>query len=126
MTQALEVEEAAIEGSFLHNYRYTPAPAYNLLGGHSNSKEHWTHQLALTLNFVIAESRNYKLYWHNEVEGQSTNKRFRRIHYDFEWGVQTGNHVQFFWHHRSEHLMDTFLDDYPLKDAIGFRIFLKR
>jgi hypothetical protein len=124
--QALEVEAASIEGAFLQNYRYTAAPAYTVLGGASPAKEHWTHQIAINLDITLVQTPLYKVYWHNQVEGQATTKRFRRVHYDFEWGYQHQDYLQVFWAHRSEHLLDTFLGEYPLKDAFGVRLIIKQ
>lgn len=124
--QGFELTSAKFELGRLYNKRDLIEPKYTLLQQRSpdGEKEVWDYQIGLLLNTTIIENSVGKFYWNQKVEAQSTTVQYRRVHWDFEFGINVLDKVDMFWHHRSEHLLDASLDDYPLHDVYGVRVCL--
>lgn len=85
--------------------------------------EYWTYGIAAGFDLTFVEYKDFRWYWNNRVEGDTTNYQFRRVAWKYDFGFSYSK-VDFFWNHRSEHLLDmehkTF---YPLSDRFGVRLY---
>lgn len=123
----VEVREVSFETAKIYNFRDTYFEDYTLLGGNPSSdspgeqREWWSYHTALNVKVNLLSNSIGKLYWDQQIAGQSTQKQFRRVHWEFELGINVKDSVDIFRHHRSEHLLDADGDNYPVIDIYGLR-----
>ena len=88
-----------------------------------DSGEYWTYGIAVGFDMTFLQYKDFQWYMKNRVEGNTTNKQFRRVAWLYDFGFAYKK-IDVFWNHRSEHLLDqehnTF---YPLSDVLGVRLY---
>jgi len=69
------------------------------------------------------------LYWRNWVHGRTDRQtfgqasQFRSVGWQFELGVHVTRHLDVFYHHHSQHVLDTtYLPGFPVEDGMGIRL----
>jgi hypothetical protein len=96
----------------------------------SQEHEYWLYSVATKFDLTLLGYDQYRLRWKNEVRGDSTNVQFRRVMWDFRWGLELGEKLEAYYSHRSEHIMEAAPPEprtYPLRNEIGLEItFYKR
>jgi hypothetical protein len=123
---AATVKEVSFEAGIIYNFRDTYFDNYTLLGGKPSSdsvedqKEWWSYYTALNVSTVLMDTNLGHLYFDQQIAGQSTQRQFRRVHWEFELGIHIQG-VDVFRMHRSEHLLDAKSDNYPVLDIYGLR-----
>ena len=123
----VDVQEVSFEAAKIYNFRDTYFEDYTLLGGNPSSdsdgeqREWWSYHTALNVKVNLISTSLGKLYWDQQIAGQSTQKQFRRVHWDFELGLSIPGDMSIFRHHRSEHLLDAEGNNYPVIDIYGVR-----
>lgn len=125
--EALELVNAEFELGKIYNKRDLIQPEWTLLSEGPERKdggEVWDYQIGLNLDNDLLKLNKTTAYWDQKVEAQSTTTQYRRVHWEFEFGINFVRSVDVFWYHKSEHLLDEDLDDYPLKDIYGVRVCL--
>lgn len=137
-SRGAEIQHSSFAVSKIHNKRDFNARRFDTLAGVGQNKEYWTHQLNLAIDTKIVDFSEYAsplvsaglIYWNQEIEAQSTNKQYRRVHWDYElgyklpWTIKGYYNISVFWKHRSEHLLDVDAKDYPLADVYGAKLCL--
>ena len=98
---------------------------YSLIGYqgyYEHQPEYWSYGLELELDLTLATSKYIDVYWDQNIVGDSTNKQYRRVHWEFEIGFAVQEKVSIFHYHRSEHVLDIAKERYPLYDYHGLRV----
>jgi len=131
-----QVQAVSFEVSKIYNKRDPYIPEYSLLQdrpvifeeeGINSEEEHWTHRINLGVDYNIYRSGPLRLYWDQDIAGYSTRKQYRKMYWDWELGASFHKRLDIFWHHRSEHGLETADDKrYPLEDIMGIRVYLYR
>jgi hypothetical protein len=122
---ASELKALSFELSSFHNKRDPFLPEYDILSrlpGDPNT-ETWSYLIALQAKYDAITTPSGSLYWNQDIVGLSTDNQFRRVHWEFEWGIRM-KYVSIFHHHKSEHALDIEVTKYPLEDRYGIRINL--
>jgi hypothetical protein len=93
---------------------------------YGDSSEHWVYGSAVDIDFDLISYGNYALYWQNHVHMAATNVAVRHVGWEFETGARAGKHLDFFYYHHSEHLMDMERGArrFPLVNYYGVRFVL--
>lgn len=129
-----QVRQVTFDVDKLYDKRDPYFPQYNLLGGHPSPTEdqpklgeYWSYNVNLGVKTDLYAFDKFRVYWDQNIIGYSTNVQYRKVTWDWELGARTGQYVDLFWHHRSEHGLETNLDQrYPIEDVYGIRFYLYR
>lgn len=78
--------------------------------------KYWDYQLNLIWNVDVGP-----VFMENDIDTRTRNDRFRYVAWEYKLGVHLGQHVDVLWHHRSEHAMDIYRKQYPVRDSYGVR-----
>jgi hypothetical protein len=90
--------------------------------------EAWSYGSAVRFNLELIKYGEYGLYWDNHVHMAATQCCVRHVGWEFEWGAHVSRHLDFFYYHHSEHIMDVERPArrYPLVNQYGVRfIFIQ-
>lgn len=90
------------------------------------SNEWWTYGAAVDLNYNLVRYNHYALYWDNNVHMAATNVAVREVGWEYELGVHLKQHIDVFWYHHSQHILDTERKAarFPLENMYGVRFIL--
>jgi len=88
--------------------------------------EHWKYGLAVRFNLDIIRYTDYALYLSNRVHMASTQCCVRQVGWEYELGAHLGKHVDLFWYHHSQHILDQErrTGRFPLQNFVGFRLIM--
>ncbi len=89
-----------------------------------DSGETWKYGTAVTFNLDLARYDQWALYWNNYVHMAATQVAVRHVGWQFETGIELSKHVDLFYDHHSQHIMDLDRQKrrYPLYNAYGIRL----
>jgi len=107
--------------------QYDPYLQYGL---EKYREEQLQHTTEITADFdVVCNGSSYEkrrelcIYLDNSVFAKSTDKQYRYVAWEFELGFSLSDIVDFFYHHKSEHVLeDTRAGHFPLANYVGIRI----
>lgn len=117
----LYLDDSYIEG---RKHWHLIDPFFDELG-HQTS-EYWVWGIALGLDLTLLEHNRHALRFHNRVEGDSSNERFRRVSWDYDLFYSYRDRIELGWDHQSQHLLDLGSENfYPLHDSFYLRLRFK-
>ncbi len=90
--------------------------------------ETWKYGTAVRFNLALIQYGDYGLYWNNHVHMAATECCVRHVGWEFEGGAHASKHLDFFYYHHSQHILDLDRPDrrYPLINEYGVRfIFIE-
>lgn len=123
-----EVKEVSFAAAKIYNKRDSYLPRYTLLregpASEDNTQtESWDYSLDLKLDTNLFKHGGVVGYWTQNIVGESTTRQYRRVHWDFEFGLNLFKNWDVFHHHKSEHALDVDAQkSYPLQDIYGIRL----
>jgi len=80
---------------------------------------------SFALNFNIDLAGPF--YWENKIHALTLPNKFAWIGWDFEIGTRLfSDGLRIFYHHHSQHTLDTLDPSFPVQDAIGLKWILMR
>lgn len=142
-SKGAEVNAATFSVGKIYNKRDYYLTDYTLLregSSYEGQTEKWNHQIDLHSDISLFDfgrtwggERRGEIYWVQDVVGESTTSQYRKVHWEFEWGINIMDKFDLFHHHRSEHALDRSVEatagdaylgratDYPLLDVYGVR-----
>jgi len=88
--------------------------------------EHWVYGAAIRLNFNLVRYNDYSLYLSNRVHMAATRCCVRQVGWEYEFGTHLGKHIDAFWYHHSQHILDQerVTSRFPLQNFYGIRFIL--
>ena len=114
------------DGEQFDSFMQYSLPPYDL------ENEYLQHMTQITADFdLVCVGDTYSLngpsdacvYLDNSIFGKSTQKQYRYVSWEFEIGLSLQETVDLFYHHKSEHMMDTSRPDhFPISNYFGIRI----
>lgn len=85
--------------------------------------EHWVDGAAINFNLTAVQIDDYSIYWDNKVHMLDTEKQVREVGWEWTYGLDIKNKVDFFWYHHSQHVLDaTGPEPYPLQNYYGVKV----
>jgi hypothetical protein len=94
-----------------------------------SNAECWRYGAAVNFDLDFVRYDEWALYWRNNVHMAATQCCVRHVGWEFEWGVEASRHMDVFYHHHSQHLLDGDRPArrYPLINEYGVRfVFIER
>jgi hypothetical protein len=96
---------------------------------YGDSDETWRYGSAVKFNLDLIRFGDYGLYWDNNVHMSATQCCVRHVGWEFEAGARASKHLDFFYYHHSQHILDLERESrrYPLVNRYGVRfVFIDR
>ncbi len=87
-----------------------------------SGKEQWSYSLKLRNDILLFNSILGDTLWENVITGASTTNQFRYVGYEFYVRQRLTDNFSIFYHHHSEHGLDTYRRGYPLQDSFGINV----
>lgn len=94
-----------------------------------SGEETWRYGSAVRFNLDLLRYRDFAIYWDNHVHMAATQCCVRHVGWEFEAGLSASKHLDFFYYHHSEHVLDVQRENrrYPLVNQYGVRfIFIDK
>lgn len=79
--------------------------------------EAWAYSVAANFDLDLIKYGALRLFWDQQVKGAATDRQFRSVYWDYNFGLRFGDKVSVYESHRSVHVLDARgQGDFPLRN----------